>query len=291
MSLPRRQTSSFQRVWSPGRSSGMQVFFWTMMFWGTMQAVVWLMGERNWVAPEAVKSLDRSLDLLRLSWVPFHSGEYWRLFSYQFLHASPAHFFTNLLVLWYAGREVEPIVGRVNFLWLCLLANVIGGAVSMAVSGTAIVTGFSAAVAAVLAAYATVMPELETGVSFFHLFPLRCRAKYLAFAMVLFAAGCVATGKCGTVGPAGILAGSVLGWAWARNLGFGNPLWFQRRKFERLQREARMQRMNAEDFMRMEIDPILEKISRHGIQSLSRAERKVLDQGREKLAARADGAE
>jgi membrane associated rhomboid family serine protease len=279
MSLPRRQSTAYQRTWSPGRSSSVLVFFWTMMFWGATQAAL------------AWANVGEPLDLLRLDGIKFHQGEYWRLFSYQFLHAGPAHFFLNLLVLWYAGREIEPIVGRVQFLWLCLLANAAGGAASLAAGTGAAVVGFSAAAAAVLSAYATVMPELETGVSFFHLFPLRFRAKYLAFAMVIFAAGCVATGTLGEIGPAGILTGSVIGWVWARQLGFGNPMWFQRRRFEREQREMRIQRMSAEDFMRTEMDPILEKISLHGIQSLTRAERKVLDQGREKLCLQAESAD
>jgi membrane associated rhomboid family serine protease len=255
------------------------VFFWTMMFWGATQVVV-----SRWGGAEVHKSLD----LLTLKSAPFFLGEYWRLFSYQFLHEGVAHFFLNLLVLWFAGREIEPIIGRVQFLWLCLLANAVGGAACLAGGSGIAVTGFSAAAAAILTAYATIMPELETGVSFFHLFPLRFRAKYLAFAMVVFAAGCVATGTLGEIGPAGILTGSVLGWVWARKLGFGNPMWFQRRRFEREQRELRIERMSAEDFMRMEMDPILEKISRHGMQSLSRAERKMLEQGREKLCAQAE---
>ena len=279
MSSPRRQTSSFQRVWSPGRSAGVLVFCWTMIFWGTTQAVLaWFMSTHQATA--------NPLNLLQLEHDNFLKGEYWRLFSYQFLHTGPLHFFANLLVLWCAGREIEPIVGRVNFVWLCLLSNVIGGAVCLAVPsapGMVAVVGFSAAAAAVLAAYATIMPELETGFSFFHLFPLRCRAKYLACAMILFAIMCVVTRTFGGIGPSGILTGSLLGWAWARKLGFGNPLWFQRRRFERLQRELRMQRMSAADFLRMEIDPILEKISREGLQSLTRDERKVLDQGRNKL--------
>lgn len=280
MSLPRRQTSSFQRVWSPGRSAGVLVFFWTMIFWGTMQAVLWY-----------AQVAKNPLDLLQLDHGKFWDGEYWRLFSYQFLHAGALHFFTNLILLWYAGREIEPIVGRVNFVWLCLLANVTGGAASLMLGTGGAVVGFSAAVAAVLAAYATIMPELETGFSFFHLFPLRCRAKYLAIAMLTFAAGALATQTFGAIGPAGILTGSLLGWAWARKLGFGNPMWFQRRRFERTQRELRMQRMNAEDFVRMEIDPILEKIARDGMQSLSRDERKVLEQGRSKLCSQAGTAD
>lgn len=254
------------------------MFFWTMIFWGTTQATLWF------------ADVGEPLKLLQLEPGKFVAGEYWRLFSYQFLHAGPAHFFVNLLALWCAGREIEPIIGRVQFIWLCLLANVIGGAASMAAGGVMVI-GFSAAVAAVLAAYATIMPELETGISFFHLFPLRFRAKYLAFAMVLFAAVCVPTGTLGVIGPAGILTGTVIGWAWARKLGFGNPMWFQRRAFERRQREMRMQRMSPDDFVRMEIDPILEKISRDGIQSLSRAERKVLERGREKLCSRTGNAD
>ena len=282
MSLPRRQSTAYQRTWLPGRSSSVLVLFWTMIFWGAMQVTI--VKANNPV-------LLNSLSLLHLDTFRFHQGEYWRLLSYQFLHAGPGHFFVNLLVLWFAGREIEPIVGRVQFLWLCLLSNAAGGAACLAAGNSAPVVGFSAAAAAVLSAYATIMPELETGVSFFQLFPLRFRAKYLAFAMVIFAAVCAATPSLAEIGPAGILSGSVLGWVWARRLGFGNQMWFQRRKFEREQREMRMQRMSAEDFMRTEMDPILEKIARQGMQSLSRAERKVLDQGRGKLCAQTDEAD
>ncbi len=283
MSLPRRQTSSYQRVWSPGRSAGVLVFFWTIIFWGSTQAVIVWFAQQNQITANP-------LALLHLEKTPFFQGEYWRLLSYQFLHAGVVHFFANILMLCIAGREIEPIVGRFNFVWLCLFANVAGGFVNMCVAPDAAVFGFSAACAAVLAAYATIMPELETGFSFFHLFPLRCRAKYLAAAMLAFSAACVATGTFSSIGPAGILTGSIIGWAWTRRLGFGNPIWFQRRRFERHQREMRMQRMNADDFLRLEIDPILDKISSGGMKSLSRTDRKILRQAREKLGAGKVGA-
>jgi hypothetical protein len=41
--------------------------------------------------------------------------------------------------------------------------------------------------------------------------------------------------------------------------------------------------MNAEQFIAEEVDPLLEKISRDGLQSLSRRERRILAQAREKL--------
>lgn len=80
MSSPRRQTSSYQRIWSPGRASGVLVFFWTMIFWGTTQAVL------SW------SGAGQPLDLLKLDLRHFSEGEYWRLLSYQFLHAGPVHF-------------------------------------------------------------------------------------------------------------------------------------------------------------------------------------------------------
>jgi hypothetical protein len=41
--------------------------------------------------------------------------------------------------------------------------------------------------------------------------------------------------------------------------------------------------MTAEEFIAEEIDPLLEKISRNGMQSLTRAERRTLAQVREKV--------
>jgi len=41
--------------------------------------------------------------------------------------------------------------------------------------------------------------------------------------------------------------------------------------------------MTPAEFIEHEIDPLLEKISRKGIQSLSKAERRLLSQAREKI--------
>ncbi len=47
----------------------------------------------------------------------------------------------------------------------------------------------------------------------------------------------------------------------------------------------RERRMTARDFITEQIDPILEKISRHGLGSLTADERRVLEKGREKIVA------
>jgi len=80
-----------------------------------------------------------------------------------------------------------------------------------------------------------------------------------------------------------MIAGAIFGWAYVKQLGYGNPLPIQRYIFDRRQRAARLSRMSAEQFIVAEIDPILEKIAQHGVKSLTRAERKLLEQGRGKL--------
>jgi hypothetical protein len=148
------------------------------------------------------------------------------------------------------------------------------------------VSGFSAAAAAIVAAYATILPELEHRFSLILPRPLRIRAKHGALALLLACAALLAFRVVLEVGPAGILLGAMVGWWWARQLGFGNAFWFQRRRMEERQQALRRLRMNAEEFVTREIDPILDKISRDGVGSLTRSERKILEEGRGKLAQR-----
>ena len=44
--------------------------------------------------------------------------------------------------------------------------------------------------------------------------------------------------------------------------------------------------MSSEEFVRAEIDPILDKIAREGMQSLTRRERKILESARELMQKR-----
>ena len=224
-------------------------------------------------------------------------GQYWKFVTFGFLHFGlwPFHIAANMLLLYLAGREVEPIVGRVHFLAIFAAGNVIGGLADwLCMRGTTVV-GVSAGVAAVIVAFTTILPELEVTMLLFFVVPLRLRAKHLAIALVA-ATGLLyftrhmetAVTSTAVIGPAGMLAASFFAWAYVKQLGFGNPLPIQRFIFERRQRAARLERMSPEQFMKMEMDPILEKISREGIRSLSRSERKILEQGRGKFIARQD---
>ena len=148
--------------------------------------------------------------------------------------------------------------------------------------------GVSAGVAAVVAAYATTLPELEVIGHLLFVIPLKLRAKFFGLSVAAIGAACWAAKIQPIIGPAGILFGSVFGWVYVRQLGFGNPFWWQRRIFERRQRAQRLARMSADQFVTEEIDPILEKIAREGMDSLSREERRILSLGSTRLRPGAD---
>ena len=68
----------------------------------------------------------------------FIQGEYWRLISYQFLHADLGHVFFNMWALYFFGSAVEQIFGSKRFLIYYLACGVGGALFSSLLAGTGI---------------------------------------------------------------------------------------------------------------------------------------------------------
>ncbi|MDB6154471.1 MAG: Rhomboid family protein [Chthoniobacteraceae bacterium] len=222
---------------------------------------------------------------LALSGMGIDAGRYWELLSYSWIHPGPLpiHMFANVIVLFYAGREVEPILGSRHLFGIYVLGNLMGGILQWLTMPDVVLMGASAGSAAVLTAFSTILPELEVTSDRFAFGDVRLKSKHLALALVL-AAGLLWFFAIGSsIGPAAIIAGVLLGWVYVELLGFGAPPAIQRYFFEKRRREARLKQMSTDEFIHVEIDPILEKISRKGLRSLTRTERKILESGREKL--------
>jgi membrane associated rhomboid family serine protease len=215
------------------------------------------------------------------------AGHWWQFLTYGLLHAGPLHAIGNGLLLYFAGREVEPIIGSRHLAAMYIGGNVLGGIAQwLGMPGplTTGTVGMSAGVAAVMVSYATVLAEFEVVGHLFFVIPLRLRAKFFGWAVLIFGAACWATQTLGTLGPAAICIGCVTGWIYTRELGFGNSFWWERRSQDRRQREDRLQRMSAVQFVEEQVDPILEKIAREGMQSLTKEERRMLEKGSAKIA-------
>jgi membrane associated rhomboid family serine protease len=222
---------------------------------------------------------------LALSDRGLHEAYGWQFITAAFLHDGPWHLLGNMFLLYLLGRDVESIIGQRQFFFLYLTGTLAGelGHLFLMPEGSALLAA-SGGPAAVVVAYAAILPELElTSLILFKL-PLRFKAKHLAYGSFALATLAVIFDRTATVAHSSFLGGSIAGWFYAHLLGFGRPSILQRALSQRRAETERYRAMTPEKFIAEEIDPLLDKISREGMGSLTRAERRMLAKAREKIA-------
>jgi membrane associated rhomboid family serine protease len=210
----------------------------------------------------------------------------WQFVTALFIHNGPWHLLANMLVLYLVGRDVESIIGQRQFL-LLYLAGGVGGELThlFLMPSSAVLLGASGGVAAVVVAYATILPELELRLLFFSFLPFRLKAKHLAYGAYVISILGVILDRDGAVTHSAYLGGCIAGWLYAHLLGFGRPSIVQRTLRQHRTQVERYQAMSAKQFIAEEVDPVLDKIAREGIQSLTWAERRTLAVARDKITA------
>ena len=273
MRTPRRQLQSYSGRWAGRRPSVLSLLIALNVGCFVTQSVI----EHSGVASPA--------EWFGLSAEGVRAGHYWQFITYMFLHHDPLHLLANMMLLYFAGREIEAMIGPRHLLAIYFSGGLLGGIAQWllpSVGGPLI--GASGGACAVLIAFTTILPEMEITALLFFVIPIRTRAKYLAIGMVGISVLFFLSGAFTHVSHLAHLGGSLVGWLYVKQLGFGNPLRLQKYFFEKRQREERHARMSPEQFISEEIDPILDKISREGIHSLTRNERRILEEGREKIA-------
>jgi membrane associated rhomboid family serine protease len=224
------------------------------------------------------------LEYLGLSDRGINDAHAWQFFTAPLLHNNVWHFAADMLVLYFIGRDVEAIIGQRQFLFLYLFgafSGVLGHLFLM--PRDCVLFAASGGVAAVFVAYATILPELEVTTLLLFMVPVRLKMRRLAQIALVAAVVLLLFDRVGAVGHSAFLGGAVAGWLYANLLGFGRISLLQRILHQRRLEMARLRSMTADQFVAEEIDPLLEKISRKGLASLSRRERRLLDQAREKM--------
>ena len=237
-------------------------------------------------------------------------GFVWQLLTYQFMHAGILHLVFNCFAIYVFGLEVENVLGKKTFLALYFTSGVIGGLLQVSAALISFerfggpVVGASAAGFGLLAAYAMLFPDRI--LLLFFVLPLK--AKYLlllgaaiAVAGILFPqtnTGAVHYADVAHLG--GMLAGVLFiryaihwNWQWPR---FSRQRKESPRKLVRVSsgssalwgraKSVPADELPADEFLSREVDPILDKISAHGIQSLTDRERRILEAAREKMGKR-----
>ncbi len=79
-------------------------------------------------------------------------GEWYRLITSAFLHASVLHIAFNMLMLWWFGRALEDLLGRARFLAIYFVSILAGSAGALLVTPDKLTVGASGAVFGILGA-------------------------------------------------------------------------------------------------------------------------------------------
>jgi membrane associated rhomboid family serine protease len=189
-----------------------------------------------------------------------------------------------MIVLYVIGRDIEAILGPRHFLYL-YICGAIGGELGhlFSMPATTVLFAGAGAVAAMVIALAVILPDLEVTDSLSFVLPVKVKLKYLGYGLWLIGGVLLIADRDGVVSHSAMIGGGATGWLYAHLLGFGRPSFLQRALRRRRIESERRQRMSLDEFITEEIDPLLEKISQTGIESLTRSERRTLAQVREKI--------
>ena len=201
----------------------------------------------------------------------------YQLVSYSFLHGSFMHLVLNMLALWMFGAELEEYWGKKNILIFYLFTAFTGGLLTWAVHffyHQGIVVGASGAVFGIMCAYALIWPNRE--VLFMMFFPVKI--KYLVFLIMIPMALLQPDPGIAHMAHLGGALGGILYFFLNRRYRFEFDTAFswddfmRRRKFKMYQEE-----MNSRLHVEEKVDELLDKISKKGFNSLSKKEKKFLN--------------
>lgn len=227
-------------------------------------------------------------------------GELWRLITSVFLHGSLLHLVFNMLVLYWAGSRLEDRYGSSELLAFYLCAGLFAGTLRFAAEATGLVPpsearGASGAVTAVLVLYACLYPRQT--VRLYFLFPMP------VWVLVVIVVGLDALGVVGggnpQVGYLAHLGGAFFGLLYyqsGRRITDLLPS-LPRRAERRAQPRLRVVPQDStptpdpdpvgaavpmppgsppDEHLEARVDRILEKVSKHGQESLTEEERELL---------------
>ncbi len=235
-----------------------------------------------------------------LSLAGLESGYVWQLLTFQFMHAGWLHIFFNSVVIFFFGRAVEQAIGARKFLMLYFTSGIMGGLVQMLLALAiptfdGAVVGASAGAAGLIGAF-SVMHWEERFTLFIYFFPVNLRGKTLLWGSI--AVALISMAFPNNVANAAHLGGIITGaWLtrWIIRGGFSWPsLRHEPREYASTRPRKKLwgsaippeEDLSADDFLKSEVDPILDKISAHGIQSLTTREREILERARSKMTKR-----
>jgi membrane associated rhomboid family serine protease len=209
----------------------------------------------------------------------------WGVVTYMFVHGGFWHLFFNLLGLFFFGPPIEDRWGSKEFIKFYLICGLGGAALSFLFAMNSAVVGASAAVYGVMLAFAMMWPDVP--IYLWGIFPVK--AKWLVIALAALSFFSAFGGSADGTAHFAHLGGFAAGFLYIKiDSATGNPMQKLQRMVSRrrlkvipgqlTKREEPRTRRRVEEEMQDEIDRVLDKISSHGMASLTADERKVLEE-------------
>jgi membrane associated rhomboid family serine protease len=224
---------------------------------------------REWLA------LDPNLTL--------RNWELWRLGTYLFVHdLNPPYFhiLINMLMLWMFGTPLVDAMGERKFWWFYIATGVFSGLCSLVffsvTDNPTTVIGASGAIFGLMFAYAKFFPTQQFLI--FFLFPVQARYAVLIFGAVEL----IQITSNQRISHITHLGGALFAWLYFAFEGRG-AMAISRWRNRKVEREQRAVRRTEEEVgqVMVDIDPILKKISRTGMGSLTQEEKEMLEKASE----------
>lgn len=203
---------------------------------------------------------------------PMFALQLWRLVTYQFLHAGVGHLVFNMIVLYFMAPLVERTWGSRAFIKFYLICGAAGGLVYTAlvmlnVMSPRVMVGASGAIYGVMAAIVYTFPTLR--VLLWGIVPMTMSRLVVLLVIISFltiAFGHNVGGELAHLTGLGVGFLYVLYKPWITNLRMKH------------QKGAWSQKVDKEREFLKEVDEILDKVHREGMQSLTWRERHTLQE-------------
>ncbi|MEG1258092.1 MAG: rhomboid family intramembrane serine protease [Akkermansia sp.] len=212
----------------------------------------------------------------------FDQGEWWRLITYQFLHANLGHIAFNMIGLWVFGPVVESAFGHWRFLLYYLVCGVAATLFYTLLGSFGLfnelwqmtpLIGASGSIYGVIAACAVLFPDARIQLIFP---PINLSMRNFAIGVLIVSIVIISFNWHNAGGEAGHLGGMLMGFLimvgieikrWLKSKSGHQPLRLHGSRGDK----SPPNRPSAE-----EVDAILSKISKQGLDSLTMNERNVL---------------